>query len=588
MGDDLFTFYMQVCGDEALAEASLSRLRRHYPAARLVLCSDGGDPLALSVLGEQFAAEMHAGKALYGVENGGKLWQRIFDLYLKKPTAFLVKIDPDTRIDRTFTQMPPSDSVSGSRLASGFIQGGCIIIPERVAQRLSAPGILYGDPMKHWASYFSVTKPTWFTPPGPPRIHTDWLLHRACQTLGIPTKAHPEIASEWMELRDNTHQAYAALHPDKFLHHSGALRSLLLRQHQAVCTILAKAIAKPATPLVCNATFNADIFVGYTGNTGDALMYRAVEQHFPHARCTYNAGPVQDSDILFDASGNFFGAPWGQKRLHMLAEAMPGWRQQNKRVIFLPQSFGPFSPEEEILMERILQHADRVYAREESSLEHLYPLSRGHTPVRVAPDFSIDVPGMLPAEWYPQGRPIAIVPNMRMLDQTLPAIAESYVPFLLEVIRASRDYGLTPFLLVHEERDEPLCRAIQERCHSPIALVQPKDAQVTKGIIGACEALVGSRYHALINALSQGVPALATRWHHKYDALYSLYACPEYLIDLPSSPEQIAEAVDLLCAEARRLPLLTRIHHGIQKHHQEVGNMWREVDAVVAEISTPA
>ena len=49
-----------------------------------------------------------------------------------------------------------------------------------------------------------------------------------------------------------------------------------------------------------------------------------------------------------------------------------------------------------------------------------------------------------------------------------------------------------------------------------INIVQETDSLCIEGIIGASDGVIGSRYHGLVNALSQGVVALAVNWSHKY------------------------------------------------------------------------
>lgn len=51
-----------------------------------------------------------------------------------------------------------------------------------------------------------------------------------------------------------------------------------------------------------------------------------------------------------------------------------------------------------------------------------------------------------------------------------------------------------------------------------------------KNRIASCEALVASRYHSCVAALSSGVPTLVLGWHYKYDELLHWYGQDEWVL----------------------------------------------------------
>ncbi len=50
-------------------------------------------------------------------------------------------------------------------------------------------------------------------------------------------------------------------------------------------------------------------------------------------------------------------------------------------------------------------------------------------------------------------------------------------------------------------------------------------------LIGKCEALVASRFHAMIGALERGVPVLLVGWSHKYKEVLDMFGLGEYAAD---------------------------------------------------------
>jgi colanic acid/amylovoran biosynthesis protein len=111
----------------------------------------------------------------------------------------------------------------------------------------------------------------------------------------------------------------------------------------------------------------------------------------------------------------------------------------------------------------------------------------------------------------------------------------------MERIRAA---GYEPVLLVQETgRDPALARRLSRRLDPSVPVALETDAVRIKGIIGASAAVITSRYHSLVCALSQGVPCLATSWSHKYRHLVDEYGYGEALV---RSPDALPDAVSRL------------------------------------------
>jgi colanic acid/amylovoran biosynthesis protein len=93
------------------------------------------------------------------------------------------------------------------------------------------------------------------------------------------------------------------------------------------------------------------------------------------------------------------------------------------------------------------------------------------------------------------------------------------------------------------------------------------DAEVLKGLIGRCDLLIASRYHAAIAALSQSVPTFVVGWGFKYDQLMELSGQWEFIAGHTRTPRgSLLAKIDLLWerrAEVRselaaRMPLIAR------------------------------
>jgi len=83
--------------------------------------------------------------------------------------------------------------------------------------------------------------------------------------------------------------------------------------------------------------------------------------------------------------------------------------------------------------------------------------------------------------------------------------------------------------------DFSLCQSIQaEMCYeSSVWVLHTEDRTPgeIKSIIGQCDLFVGSRFHALLAALSMGVPSMAIGWNPKYRELMEWVGLEQYVCD---------------------------------------------------------
>lgn len=282
---------------------------------------------------------------------------------------------------------------------------------------------------------------------------------------------------------------------------------------------------------------------------------------------------------LLDASGFGYGDAWGSVRNRARERLFSWYRDSHLPVILLPQAFGPFTdPEVRRSTQRLMRHVSLVFARDKVSHRHLVELLGEDPRIRQAPDFTCEVHGVVPSslEGVVQDR-ACIVPNGKMLTHTPPEVAEAYVPYMASALEVLHAAGLDPFLLQHEsEEDGPLCRKILEFSAVAAPVYSGLDAVSSKGVIGRANLVVGSRYHGLVSALVQGVPALGTSWSHKYQELFDSFGVGE-LIVRRLDPSVVGSDLAPFLDPARREALVSTIRDGRRAMERKVRAMWSEV-----------
>lgn len=297
-------------------------------------------------------------------------------------------------------------------------------------------------------------------------------------------------------------------------------------------------------------------------------------------RSVYGLVAESEIDAVLDASGFAYSDQWGPRRCDYLARLSLRWKSRGRKLILLPQAFGPFERRDTAEpFRRILANADLVFVRDRVSMEHIDRLKADTSCVRMAPDFTNQVEGEVPHYFELRPGRAAIVPNTRMIDKRPSDARASYLPFLTRCALELRARALEPFVLLHETGDGELARKLVDALTDPIEVVGEPDPVKLKGILGACAVVVGSRFHALVGALSQGVPCLAAGWSHKYRTLLEDYGCPECLISPDCSDQELRAALAMVTEG--RASLIPAIESARARLAQATRDMWAQVHEVL-------
>jgi hypothetical protein len=223
--DAAITFYLQVYNDFPDAKSCLQHIRRHYPRSRVILISDGDDDPRYAKLARKTGADYRKGERLYPVENGGRMIQRILDVFLEKPSAYLLKIDTDTRIHRRFHYLPTGRIVFGTlewetsgtrtRLDYPNVQGGFIGFTLDAARHMAESKLLLSDELLDYRRTYADNPDIIARAEHWRLISMDFVTRYACRRLAIGQVPFNEVYSVYRGRIDPGGQGYAATHPHK-------------------------------------------------------------------------------------------------------------------------------------------------------------------------------------------------------------------------------------------------------------------------------------------------------------------------------------------------------------------------------------
>jgi len=288
----------------------------------------------------------------------------------------------------------------------------------------------------------------------------------------------------------------------------------------------------------------------------------------------------EEINVVIDGSGFAFGDQWGANyAAKVLTSHIEKWKSSNKTVILLPQAFGPFEKIDlRNEMGKVVKNADLIYARDPISYEYIKGLDEGNSRIRLSPDFTSLIKGIIPDYFDSSLHQVAVVPNNKMITSNNQEKANAYLDLLVKSILYIQRKGFKPFFLIHEGKgDLALAEKINKDLSIKIPIIVDDNSLVIKGIIGACYAIITARFHGLVSALSQGIPCLATGWSHKYEMLLSDYSYPEALIDVNIGEPELESKIENILNIDSREAITQKLKDASVKQKSLSISMWNEV-----------
>ena len=269
-------------------------------------------------------------------------------------------------------------------------------------------------------------------------------------------------------------------------------------------------------------------------------------------------------DLILEASGFAYGDQWPLRFLQNTAKEVVRFAKAGKPFVFMPQAFGPFKTEDsKAAMRDIIHNARLIFVRDPVSLQHLQScVPNLPDSVVLTPDFTVGLTAR-PNDEIPAmpGPYVALIPNNKVVSKFNHADAEKmradYIAAFAAAANKLAAQGMQCVLVNHEgKEDAQLCEEIAAK--APCTIVQIEDPLAVKAFIGKAELAISSRFHGAVNALSQGVPCIATSWSHKYHAMMSDFGMGDYCVaelseqNLLHALQQLLDNKDTLASEVKQ------------------------------------
>lgn len=256
-------------------------------------------------------------------------------------------------------------------------------------------------------------------------------------------------------------------------------------------------------------------------------------------------------DIVLFSPGFRFSDQFGVPSDGLIASELrwfESFRKRGCKFYFMPQAFGPFASEvNKARVRSLLTLAKHIYPRERTSYENILTLAPDPGAVSISPDFTCLYKGedyQLP---FGKGDYAVIIPNLQMLVRAPDGIAGKYCDFMFRLVRMLRVRGKNIVLLNHEgANDIGLIKVLNASIDNAGLAVCGVSGGACKNVIAGAKLVVTSRFHGLVSALSEGVPAICTSWSHKYQELVREMDCPQSCVSLESVDDALRVVEDAL------------------------------------------
>lgn len=297
---------------------------------------------------------------------------------------------------------------------------------------------------------------------------------------------------------------------------------------------------------------------------------------------------IEAADIIGDVrGGDSFSDIYGMRRFFIgFLSALSVLFIKGKMVQF-PQTFGPYKSWSARIMARyILKKSSVIMARDVNSKKNAEDLIGTPKKIWLSPDVAFSLEAMKPKDidMFPPltGEEMTSVVGINIngliynggyTRKNMFGLKIDYPEFVLSiVISLLREHSGELWMVPHTYAPPDSVESDTDACHKirnalPKALkrrvrivCREYNQHELKGIIGKCDFFVGSRMHACIAALSQGVPCVGVAYSMKFEGVFESVGMKEWVVDCRNIyiEEAVTKIIELYHKREKVRPSLTK------------------------------
>lgn len=279
---------------------------------------------------------------------------------------------------------------------------------------------------------------------------------------------------------------------------------------------------------------------------------------------------MSDVDVVIDVSGFQLTSKFSIDKNIQFLNYTEMAKRNGKKIIYMPQSFGPFDYKENcenmcLKIKNTLRKADLIFAREKEGYI-LLTRELGLKNVKLYPDIVLQSAEInweniyyeKPVLQIPEisnGKNVGIIPNTETFKH---GNEKNILNWYKEIIERVCEAGKKIYIFRHSN-DLEVCKKIYSMVSdNPNVFILENDFNCLEysEFVKQFEYIIASRYHAIIHAYKKNVPAIILGWAIKYTELAKLFQQEEYVFDITDnqySPnlESIFKVIDYMNAHSK-------------------------------------
>lgn len=250
-------------------------------------------------------------------------------------------------------------------------------------------------------------------------------------------------------------------------------------------------------------------------------------------------------DMVWDTrSGDSFADIYGGTRHDRMSAVYELALRDGAIGVLAPQTIGPFrNARSRFLARRSLSRSRLAFARDQLSAEAAKSLGRRVN--AVTSDLVFAIEPMTPTT----PRDVLLNPSGLLWTSDAHVDSTAYRATIRSLVRQLHERGRAVSLLAHvlenstPDSDVATVRELSDE-FGGLEVVVPRDLDDARTAIAGAQLLIGSRMHACLNALSQGVPAIPLAYSRKFAPLMSEIGW-HHTIDLATSSDAATRAAEI-------------------------------------------